>query len=226
MLSITLQLVITLALAAWVGAVVLYISKAVYRLSTSHGLGDRISRYMARKTIHILGGGLVAALVPFVYTQPWMAFASAMALTGYILYRRRRGLMTWFQEPDNAYEAHFTIMWGLVILAPWFFDPSMVIGAVSALFMSVGDGITGVVRGLRRVRGKAWSGTIAMIVVSSLIGGYFLGLEGVAAGVVASFVERINGVDDNITVPLVSFLLLLAMRYLLPAGLAHFPPRL
>ncbi|MFP3172346.1 MAG: dolichol kinase [Acidilobus sp.] len=225
-MSIWLQLALTVVLGAWVAAVTLYVSRGVYALSLSRGLGDRISRYMARKTIHILGGGVVAALVPIIYTQPWMAFASAMALTGYIAYRRRRNLMSWFQEPDNAYEAHFTLMWGLVILASWFFDPSMVIGAVPALFMSVGDGITGVVRGLRRVRGKAWSGTIAMIVVSSLIGGYFLGLEGIAAAVVASFVERINGVDDNITVPLVSFLLLLAMRYLLPAGLAHFTLRL
>ncbi len=214
MLSIAAQAGVTAALALWVAAVVLWISRLVYTYAMSRGLNDTISKYISRKTIHILGGGVTAAVVPVVYAQPWFPLASAIAITGYLHYRRAKNIMSWFQEENNAYEEHFALMWGLVILLSWLVVRNLTLGVVSAMFMSVGDGITGIVRGLRGVRGKAWSGTLAMLATCVLIGFYYLGLSGAVGGAIASIAERVEGVDDNITVPIASFLAILLVRYL------------
>jgi dolichol kinase len=44
-----------------------------------------------------------------------------------------------------------------------------------------------------------------------------LGFAGIAAGIVCSLVERIESIDDNITVPAAGLLILLAAHYYLPS---------
>ncbi len=208
---------IWLALNVWVAIVVLYISKAVYRSLISRGWSDGVAKYMGRKTIHILGGGMVAYLLPFTFLEPYLPFISSMILTAYIYYYRHfRGLMDWFQDPGNTYEAHFTITWGLAVLLGWLLGGTPWAGAVPALMMSWGDGVTGVVRGVRRGRRvKSWEGSIAMLAASLALGLIF-GYVGLIAGAAATIVERWDAVDDNITVPLTSLVIILLGLRLAP----------
>ena len=46
-----------------------------------------------------------------------------------------------------------------------------------------------------------------MFVVCSIIGYYYMGIYGIVVGVIATLVEGTYGIDDNITVPLATALL-------------------
>ena len=46
-----------------------------------------------------------------------------------------------------------------------------------------------------------------MFLICSVIGYLFLGIYGIMVGAVATLVEKIPGIDDNITVPLITALL-------------------
>jgi dolichol kinase len=136
---------------------------------------------------------------------------------GVYLPHRTGKLMYWFQDPDNMYEVDFTIMWGVIVFMTWFIDSSFWLGVVPLLIMAWGDGITGIVRNFkygRRVKG--WEGSVAMLILSVLIG-LKLGIAGVIAAILATFVERYEKIDDNITVPLVSLLVLVVAYYFMPS---------
>jgi dolichol kinase len=55
-----------------------------------------------------------------------------------------------------------------------------------------------------------------MLILSVLIG-LKLGIAGVIAAILATFVERYEKIDDNITVPLVSLLVLVVAYYFMPS---------
>lgn len=197
--------------AMWVLAV-LVMTKYLYGIMRRRGLEHNVAVYYNRKVIHILAGGLVAILVPLVFKTPLMplAMAIAFALLTYLPHRMRR-LMYWFQTEDNLYEVHFCLMWGIVITLGWLTSGGKAwLGVVPVLFMSVGDAITGFVRNtLYRRRTKSWWGNVAMAAFSVPLG-YMYGIAGMLAGALASFIEHFEfgAIDDNITVPLSSFLVI------------------
>jgi dolichol kinase len=81
--------------------------------------------------------------------------------------------------------------------------------------MSFGDSATGLIRAFTQKRRiKSWDGTIAMIVVCSVIGYWKLDWYGVLVGIVASFIEKIPRIDDNITVPIVSAILVYLHKFI------------
>jgi dolichol kinase len=67
---------------------------------------------------------------------------------------------------------------------------------------------------LYKKRTKAWQGSVAMLAVCIPVGA-LMGVAGIVAGIAATAVERIEGIDDNLSVPLVSLCILL------PAYLLH-----
>jgi len=90
-------------------------------------------------------------------------------------------------------------MWGLSILIGWFFDKTFWLGVIPALFMSFGDGISGIVRNLKyKRRIKAWEGSLAMLFACLLIGSK-MGLAGILAAIFATLVEKTDIIDDNIS---------------------------
>ena len=85
------------------------------------------------------------------------------------------------------------------------------------LFMAYGNGITGIIRNLKyNKRTKAWEGTAGMLVLCVIIGAK-MGFAGIFAGIVCSFVERIENIDDNFTVPASGLLILLASQHYFPS---------
>ncbi|WP_440948626.1 hypothetical protein ACSAZL_10580 [Methanosarcina sp. T3] len=85
------------------------------------------------------------------------------------------------------------------------------------LFMAYGDVISGIIRNLKyNKRTKAWEGTAGMFVLCIIMDAK-MGVAGILAGIACSFVERIENMDDNITVPAVSLSVLLGAYYYFPS---------
>ena len=203
------DLIITIPLFLWVLFVVKYFSKWIYDLAVKKGYPPESATYFSRKSIHIFASGLVALSLPFWFKEPFLPFLMALifAIYTYLPHRKVR-LYEWFQAKDNIREVNFCLMWGLVILAGRFFDKSFWLGVIPALFMSFGDGVTGIVRNVKyKKRTKAWEGSLAMLVVCVSIG-LKMGWPGVLAALAATTVERFEFIDDNISIPIISFIIL------------------
>jgi len=209
------DLVITVPLFIWVIFVVKYFSRWIYDLAVKKGYPPDSATYFGRKTIHIFASGLIALSLPFLFKEPFLPFLSALILAIYTYLPHKKGqLYEWFQKKENIYEVNFCLMWGLVILAGWFFDKTFWLGVIPALFMSFGDGVTGIVRNIKyKKRTKAWEGSLAMLVVCVLIG-LKMGLAGILAALVATIFEKLEFIDDNISVPAISFIVLAIFFYL------------
>jgi phytol kinase len=209
------EVVITLILFLWVIFVSHFLTRIIYNHLMRRGLPHRVAVYYNRKVLHMLTGGLVAVLVPYVFRGPLLliVMVAVLAVGNYLPHRMNR-LFYWYQVEDNMYEVHFIIMWG-VIMTLGFIIGNIWLAVLPTIFMSFGDGITGIVRNsIYRRRTKSWWGNIAMMGICAPVGYLLLGIAGLAAGVAASLVEKFEykWLDDNIIVPLVSFLILIAFN--------------
>lgn len=217
------EIIWTVILFIWVMIVVQPVTLTFYKWAKKRGMKENRIIYYNRKIIHMLAGGLVALLVPFIFETPLLPFILAMvlAILTYIPHRTGK-LMYWFQVKDNMYEVNFCIMWGIVITVSWLIfgmnKQAYWYGVIPVVFMAFGDAVTGLVRNIMYGRRtKSWYGNLAMLAVTVPVGTAVIGLPGAVAGVVASIIEHfeIPGIiDDNITVPLVGFLTILGFNYL------------
>ncbi|MEM1927838.1 MAG: dolichol kinase [Acidilobaceae archaeon] len=211
--NLVAEALITAVLAVYVLSVIA-LTKPLYDVLVSRNMTPIRAKYFNRKIIHIAAGGVVALLVPFIYSTPLLPFLASLAITALLASARRFRLLDWFQVPDNHYEVNFTVMWGLSILVLWLALGSPYLAVLPALYMSFGDGVTGIVRNIVvKTRSKHWSGNLAMALVSVPLGFLYGGLVGVVSAIVASVVERFefNPVDDNVLVPLSSMAVILVL---------------
>ncbi|MEM1583224.1 MAG: dolichol kinase [Nitrososphaerota archaeon] len=212
---------VTVVLFAWVVFLVTLLTKKTYLYMRGIGLPENVAVYYNRKIIHILAGGLVAVIIPYVFSTPLLPLVMAFLLGVFTYIPHKTGkLMYWFQVEKNMYEVSFCIMWGLIIAVGWVIsNGNYWVGILPVLFMSVGDAVTGLVRNtLFKKRTKSWWGNLAMAMVSIPMGA-ILGIAGVIAGALASLVEHFeyHPIDDNITVPLTSFTVLALAIYYAPS---------
>ncbi|MCX8171687.1 MAG: dolichol kinase, partial [Candidatus Bathyarchaeota archaeon] len=101
-----------------------------------------------------------------------------------------------------------------VVMTLGFVIGNIWLAVLPTIFMSFGDGVTGIVRNLiYKRRTKSWWGNIAMMTVCAPVGWAILGIAGLISGIAASLIEKLEykWLDDNITVPLVSLLILLVL---------------
>lgn len=124
--------------------------------------------------------------------------------------------MYWFQAEENIYECTFAFAWGTILTLGWIVSgDNFWFGVLPLLFMSVGDAFTGIVRNaLYKKRTKSWWGNLAMA-LSSVPVGTILGIAGIIVGATVSVIEHFEfgPIDDNITVPSISFLILLVANF-------------
>lgn len=112
--------------------------------------------------------------------------------------------MYWFQIKENRYEVHFAIAYGLILLVGVMLG-NLLIGLIPILFMSFGDSATGLIRAITQKRHvKSWEGSVAMFLICSIIGFLFFGIYGIIVGLIATIIEKIPKLDDNVTVPIVT----------------------
>ena len=210
------ELAYAAVLLVWIVLLVTVITKKTYEWMRGRGMPHNVAIYYNRKIIHAGAGGLVAVLVPFLFSSPLIPFAFALLLAVFTYLPHKTGkLFYWFQDPENIYEVHFCITWGLSILLSWLAFRSMVYAVVPTAFMSFGDGVTGVVRNaVYKRRTKAWIGNLAMAAFCVPVGYAIAGLWGALAGVASSVVEHfeLKPLDDNITIPLTALAVLFIGR--------------
>lgn len=216
--SLELDLPLILVLTVWNLFVILILSKNIYSFALKNGRSNDSSIYFSRKVIHLLAGGITAGLLPFFAHEPILPAGLAFGLL-FITYipRKTNKLFYWFQDHENIHEVNFILIWGLIIFLTWYIDKTFWLGVIPVLFMAFGDGITGIIRNIKyKKRTKAWEGTIGMLVLCIIIGAK-LGLAGILAGIVCSFVERVEFIDDNISVPIISLFILLVANFYFPS---------
>lgn len=159
---------ITGLLFLWNLAVIQYISRLFYDyFKRFEGVP---AAYIGRKIVHILGGGITGLLAPVFFEGNYHIVAVfAFLLAGYVQFRRSWKLMYWFQVRENAYEVHFALAYGAVLMLGMVLG-DIWIGLIPVLLMSFGDSATGLVRAFTQKRQtKSWDGTFAMFIVCSLI---------------------------------------------------------
>lgn len=211
MYGILFEALYGLVLTLWVLFVVFFLTRRLYDHMVERGLPSNRAVYYNRKIIHMLAGGLVGILVPYLFSTPAVPLTvSAMLAMGNYLPHRRGRLYYWYQVRDNMYEVHFIVAWAAAILVaysignPW-------LSILPLFFLSFGDGVTGVVRNtLYGRRTKSLWGNLAMAVVCVPVGVVVQGFWGGVAALASSIVEKfeIGRIDDNITIPLVSLAIL------------------
>ncbi len=206
MLTVSMILITTLLLLLWNLVVIHYLAKWAYKITQKYK--DVPAAYVGRKIVHLFGGGITALLIPVFYEGYYVLVTiSAFGLGIYLLFRRRYGLMYWFQIKENRYEVHFALAYGTILLIGVLLE-NLWIGLIPLFFMSFGDSATGLIRAVTQKRHvKSWEGSLAMFLICSIIGFLTLGVYGVVVGLTATLVEKIPEMDDNITVPMVSALL-------------------
>ncbi len=165
------------------------------------------SNYKARKFIHFAAGAVVAVLTPYLFYTPFIFALMCFILFLMVYFPHKRGdLLYWFQIEKKYGEIYFCFAYFALFSIFWYIDINIAIA--SALFMAVGDGITGLIKeryyGKREEEKKVKGfnlGNIGMMLVSVPIGYIYCGAAGVIAAIFVSILESMEGIDDNVTVP-------------------------
>jgi hypothetical protein len=194
-----------------------YGTRLTYSLMRAAGLEHNVAVYFNRKVLHAAGGGVVAVLTPALFTSPLIPAAAAFAMAAVLYAARRVSPFWWFQTEDNMFEVNFNVAWGASLLVLWTVLGDPWLAVLPAIYISLGDAITGVVRNaLFARRTKHVAGNIAMAAVVVPISYAAAGEVGALIGLLASAAERleIGPIDDNVIIVAVSSLGLIAAKSL------------
>jgi len=178
-----------------------------------------VPQYISRKVGH-LGGAVAFLLCPLLFSSYLWPLILTAAFTVLLLYARlsRPALFRGVGgsgRPDALAEIHFPatgvvligIVWGVLDM-PW-------IAIVPLVFMGAGDAVTGIIRSAvykREVKGN-W-GSVGMLVTCTLVAVCFIEpvWVGLVGAVVATLAEKFTVtsrfIDDNLTIPLLSGLVM------------------
>jgi len=203
-----------------------FMTKKTYDLMLNKGIQKSDVVYYNRKIIHIFAGGVIALIVPIVFSSSIYPLFCGLSITiiTYLSHKRRGGkLLYWFQTEDNLNDVSFCFMWGITIFVLWEIMEAMGnhtvapwIAIIPAVFVSFGDGVTGITRNvLFNKRTKHPIGNVFMAAVCTPLGYFLAGFGGIAiggalAGIVASTMERyeFGPIDDNILITISSSIIL------------------
>ena len=76
----TEEIIASAILFCWVIFVVVFLTKNLYEIMRRRRLEYNVAVYYDRKVIHMLTGGLVAMLVPFIFKTPLIPLILALLL--------------------------------------------------------------------------------------------------------------------------------------------------
>jgi len=184
----------------------------------------KIPQYVSRKLGH-LGGAVGFLLCPFLFSSFWWPFILTIGFTALLGYARVFRPQTFrgvggSGRLEALAEIHFPatgivligILWG-VFNQPW-------LAIIPLTFMGAGDAITGLIRS--KIYGKevkgAW-GSLGMFVTCLILAyylqPYWIGMAGaVTAVIVERFTPTKQFIDDNLTIPLASALVMGVLYWL------------
>ncbi|HUU64613.1 MAG TPA: hypothetical protein VMW37_00730 [Dehalococcoidales bacterium] len=195
--------VILIAGAALVG---LYLANLFYDYN--------IPQYISRKLGH-LGGCVGFLLCPLLFSSFWWPLVLTTGFTALLLYARWLKPRTFrgvggSGRPEALAEIHFPATGIITIGICWGLRGEPWLAIVPLCFMGGGDAITGLIRS--KVYGKEIKGnfgSVGMLAVCLIfayfIHPYWIGAVGAVTAVVAErFTKTTRYVDDNLTIPLAS----------------------
>lgn len=210
----TPQLLWAIALGLFVMAV-LFLTRFPYGWMVSSGVEPIRAVYYNRKIVHMVGSGLPTLAVPFVFESWVYPMVGGILLGVFIHLTHATGMrLYWFQTEENKNDVSFALMWWISLSFLWWLlgDPWLAI--LPALFMSFGDGVTGVVRNIWvRKRSKHPIGNLFMLAVclplAWVVGSVAtpsIPVWSMLAAVAATVVERyeFGPIDDNVLIAVVS----------------------
>jgi len=181
--------------------------------------------YVSRKSIHMWVGVVIVA-IPLLLKDPVVAGIFGLVLTAFTMIPHMRNKeLPWFQFKENFGEVYFAALTTLLLTASWYYDIWLAVTAL--LFMAWGDGVTGIVRNYRyKRRYKGIAGTYAMIAVSVPVGfivygwshGWSYGWIGILGALAASYVEKLDVMDDNVSIPVFGYALMFVLQGLVGAS--------
>lgn len=210
---------IAIILFLWMLLVVALFAKKLYQI-TKAKVGEERAAYFSKKIIHILGVGLPALLIPTLslFNSPILPFAIGMLCLLFFYQRRKTGkLMPWAYSPRAIHEIHICLSGAMVLALGWGLLNNIWIGILPLLFFGWGDAITGIVRNfLFKKKTKHWIGNLAMFILCAPLG-YFLGglgIRGLLAALVATLVEHFDQSNDDVTIIMSSFAILVIFQIL------------
>ena len=199
-----------------VHAVLLIAYNAFIILYVSRKVNQRFGTYMARKTIHLLSAGVSVLLAPFVFSDWQIPLLLGSLMVAFTLFGHLRKPFNWFQIRNNYADVYFTFACTALLVLFWNYN--IWIGVLSALFLAWGDGLTGIVRNfVYKKRNKGTWGNITMFLVCMALGAVMNGHVGYAAlagGAFASIIEKFERIDDNISIPFGSAIIMTLLRML------------
>ncbi len=205
------ELAKTSVMVAYVFTMILLL-KSVHTHLVIRGWTRDQASYITRKLVHLLAAGPVTLTLPFVFKEILVPASVSIILgLGFWLAKRRGKLMDWFQTRDNNNEITFMIAWGASIAILWKLTGSPLLSILPAAYISIGDGVTGLVRvSIIGRREKHWSGNLAMLTVTLPLSMAVAGLPGFLSALASSIAEKIQlpHIDDNITITGTSVLIL------------------
>ncbi len=201
------DIVYAVLLTAYNAFVILYVSRKV---------SQRFGTYVARKSIHLLSAGVSVLLAPFLFSDWQMPLLLGSLMVAFTLFGHFRKPFSWFQIRNNYADVYFTVACTALLVLFWNYN--VWIGVLSALFLAWGDGLTGIVRKfVYKKRNKGLWGNISMFLVCMALGAAMNGHVGYAAlvgGAFASVVEKFERIDDNISIPFGSAIVMTLLRTL------------
>lgn len=181
--------------------IIMYVSRKV---------SEKFGTYMARKTIHLLSAGVSVLLTPLLFSEWYMPLILGSLMITFTLLGHARKRHNWFQIDRNYADVYFTVACTVLLVSFWTYN--VWIGVLSALFLAWGDGFTGVVRFIiYKKRTKGIWGNVAMFLVCIVLGILMngrVGYAGLIGAVFASIVEKFERIDDNISIPFGSAILM------------------
>lgn len=200
-----------------ISAALLTAYNAFIILYVSRKMSARFGTYIARKAIHLLSAGVSVVLAPFVFSDWHVPLLLGSLMVAFTLVGHLRKPFGWFQIKKNYADVYFTIACTVLLVVFWYFN-DVWLGVLSALFLAWGDGLTGIVRSLvYKKRNKGVWGNLAMLSTCLVLAYFMNGHVGYVAFVGAAFasiVEKFEVIDDNISIPFGSAILMTLLRML------------
>ncbi len=172
-------------------------------LFVSRKIGEKYGTYMARKAIHILSAGVSVLVAGLIFSDWLVPLLLGSLMVAFTVLGHFRKPYNWFQIRRNYADIYFTVACTVLLVVFWNYN--VWIGVLSALFLAWGDGLTGVVRSfVYGKRNKGIWGNIAMFAACMTLAYFMNGRVGYVAffgAAFASIVEKLELIDDNISIP-------------------------
>ena len=169
----------------------------------SRKISEKYGTYIARKAIHLLSAGISVLLARLIFSDWLVPLLLGSLMVVFTTFGHIRKPYRWFQIKKNYADIYFVVACTALLVVFWNYN--VWIGVLSALFLAWGDGLTGVVRNfVYGKRNKGVYGNIAMLAVCMALAYFMNGRVGYVAFVAAAFAsiaEKFERIDDNISIP-------------------------